>query len=539
VTIVVVLRLFVTKMVTTANDFSERWKVPPTGWLVVGAVAALLVVAFFSGLRDLMQVWETQEEYSFGYMIPFVTLYLLWQKRGSLMAISFSGSWVGTVLVLLALLLLWIGKLATLGTIVQYAFLMSVVGLTLSYTGWSAFRVIAMPLVILAFMVPLPNYFLRELSQVLQLLSSQIGVLIIRAFGISVYLEGNVIDLGALKLQVVEACSGLRYLIPLMAIGFIACYLFRAPFWKRAVLFLSTIPITVLMNSVRIGLIGILVEYFGKSMAEGFLHDFEGWVVFMVCTGILIVEILLLAKIGNPGARLSDVFLLESAVLEKNGQAHQRKLTLSFMVAAGLVTIAAIAIQLMPSPVYELPQRKSFSEFPLSVGEWRGTLDQIAPEYLQLLQLDDYVLADFSSRTNASANFYVSYYATQANGNSAHSPRACIPGDGWEIVDFKDRENSRVIVNGQSLRFNRVVIRKGENRQLVYYWFQQRGRISTNEYVVKLQVFWDAITRHRTDGAMVRLVTRLGPGESDEVGDRVLEDFAKVVVSELESYIPE
>src|SRR5207253_2194127 len=96
-----------------------------------------------------------------------------------------------------------------------------------------------------------------QLSQKLQLWSSQLGVAVIRLFGISVYLEGNVIDLGSYKLQVVEACSGLRYLFPLMTLGFIAALFFRAPLWKRSILFLSTIPITVLMNSFRIGMIGI------------------------------------------------------------------------------------------------------------------------------------------------------------------------------------------------------------------------------------------------------------------------------------------
>jgi exosortase D (VPLPA-CTERM-specific) len=521
------------------NQISLRWNVPPAGWLAMGIVLALLVAAFFSGLRDLVNVWNTQEEYSFGYMIPFVTAYLLWQKRGLLAEIPFSGAWSGTLLVALALVVLGVAQLATLGTVVQYAFLMSVFGLALAYSGWPAFRVMAMPLAILVFMVPLPNYLLRELSSVLQLWSSQLGVMIIRAFGISVFLEGNVIDLGALKLQVVEACSGLRYLIPLMTLGFIAAYMFRAPWWKRAAVFLSTIPITLLMNSARIGLIGILVEYFGNSMAAGFLHDFEGWAVFMLCTGILLLEILLLAKIGNAGIRFSEVFALDPVVVERRGTARRRGLALPFLAAAGLVMIAAVAAQLVPAPVHELPQRKSFAEFPLSMGEWHGTADRIDPDSLRMLKLDDYLLADYSAGNALPVNLYVSYYASQANGNSAHSPRACIPGDGWEISGFGERELSTVKFNGLPLRINRVVISRGENRQLVYYWFQQRGRNVTDEYVVKLHIFWDAIARHRSDGAMVRLVARLRPGEPEAAGDALLEGFARVALPQLAGYIPD
>src|SRR6201999_3169631 len=109
------------------------------------------------------------------------------------------------------------------------------------------------------------------------------------AAGISVLLEGNVIDLGSYQLEVAEARSGLRYLFPLMTLGFILAYLFRGPLWKRIAIFLATIPITVVMNSLRIGFIGITVDRWGRAMAEGALHDFEGWVVFMFSTATLIL----------------------------------------------------------------------------------------------------------------------------------------------------------------------------------------------------------------------------------------------------------
>src|SRR6185312_17264866 len=135
----------------------------------------------------------------------------------------------------------------------------------------------------------------------LQLISSQLGVLFIRAFQIPVFLEGNVIDLGVYKLQVVDACSGLRYLYPLLSLGFLAAYLFQAPIWQRVVVFLSTIPITIVMNSLRIGIVGILVNHFGPQDADGFLHMFEGWIIFIACAAVLVAEMALLARFGSPG----------------------------------------------------------------------------------------------------------------------------------------------------------------------------------------------------------------------------------------------
>lgn len=516
-----------------------RWTVARRDAVVMFGFAVLLVVAFISGLGELARVWEMQEEYSFGYMIPVVTLYLLWQRRTEIAATRFSGAWGGTALVAFGLLALGIGQIATLGTVVQYAFLCCLFGLIVSYTGWRGVAAMAMPLAILGFMVPLPNYFLREISQALQLWSSQLGVMFIRAFGISVFLEGNVIDLGGLRLQVVEACNGLRYLLPLMSIGFIAAYLFRAALWKRALVFLSTIPITLLMNSVRIGVIGVLSEYFGKSMAEGFLHDFEGWAVFMLCTLLLVVEIALLARFGADKAAFAEVFAVPVAKVPPATRDRTRALPMSFVVAGMMIAIAAGVSHTVSIPSATLPARQQFADFPMALGSWRGVPARMEAEYLRMLKLDDYLLADFVTDARRPVNFYVSYYAAQANGNSAHSPRACIPGDGWEISDFGQRELREVVVAGRSLEVNRVVIQRGDNRQLVYYWFQQGGRAITNEYMVKLRIFQDAVTRRRTDGAMVRLVAALAPGESVESGDALLERFAVQAVPTLAGFVPD
>src|SRR5262249_17017045 len=139
-------------------------------------------------------------------------------------------------------------------------------------------------------------YFIdSQLSWRLQLISSELGGLFIRLFGVPVYLTGNIIDLGTYKLQVAEACSGLRYLYPLLGLGFPAAYLFQAPHWQRALVFLSTIPITIVMNSFRIGMVGVLVDRWGMAMADDVLHFFEGWVIFLACAAILAGEIYLLA----------------------------------------------------------------------------------------------------------------------------------------------------------------------------------------------------------------------------------------------------
>jgi exosortase D (VPLPA-CTERM-specific) len=515
------------------------WKESTIIWASLLVIAALLGFIFWDGLEKLAIVWGEKEEYSYGYMIPFITLFLLWQKKEILERIPFSGSWAGVMLMLVGLILYVLGNLSTLFLIVQYAFLVVVLGMALSFTGWRGFRVIFVPLIFLAFMIPLPQFFLVEISQRLQFLSSAIGVWVIRLFGISVFLEGNVIDLGTLKLQVVEACSGLRYLFPLMTLGFISAYFFKGAFWKRATLFLSTIPVTVLMNSFRIGVIGVTVEYWGKAMAEGFLHDFEGWFVFMACTGVLVVEMWVLAKIGGDRLPLREAFGLEfPAPTPKDAQIQYRALPKPYLAAAVITLLFSAATAMMPERVELQPARKDFSVFPLELGGWKGKTDRLEQIYLNALKLDDYLLSDFADGKQHTINFYVAYYASQRKGESAHSPRTCIPGGGWEMKGLAEYKVAGVSINGNPLQVNRAIIQLGEQRQLVYYWFQQRGRVITNEYLVKWFIFWDALTRNRSDGSLVRIITPLATGESEQNGDARLAEFSKEAVKYLPAYVP-
>jgi len=516
------------------------WKFSLQAWIII--IAGLLVSAaiFRSGLAEMALNWES-EEYSHGYMIPLVALFLLWQKKDVLERLPFEGSWAGVGLILLGNLLYIVGSLSAVIDIISYGFVITVFGLALSVAGKRAYRHMAMPLLVLVFMIPVPGFLYETMSNELQLLSSQIGVAIIRAFDLSVYIEGNVIDLGSYKLQVVEACSGLRYLFPLMTLGFITAYFFKVSLWKRLLVFFSTIPITVLMNSVRIGIIGITVEYWGVEMAEGILHDFEGWVIFMACMVVLLIEMWLLSKIGRDPRPLMEVFGL---VLPENAPAgvarRERRLPRQFLVGLGVLVIAATVFELIPERQDVIPERKLFTSFPSEIGEWGGKAGVMDAIYIDSLNFDDYLTADYYAKDGKEyVNLYIGYYAVQRADKVPHSPRACIPGGGWSISKMSRLELDGVSVSGQPLSVNRLQIEKGDSKQIVYYWFQQRGRVVTHEYMVKLYLLWDSITRRRTDGALVRLVSSVRPGQDVAEVDASLQRFTRQVSGLLPEYIPD
>ncbi|MHB8388430.1 MAG: VPLPA-CTERM-specific exosortase XrtD [Acidobacteriaceae bacterium] len=505
-------------------------------------IAALAVTAwiFRYGLKDMIHHWNVWRAYSYGYLIPVITIYLIWQRRSDLARIRFEASRWGLAVIVLGLGLYLLGTLATVYPVVQYGLVVVLMGLALSVMGWQAFKLIWVPLFFLFFMIPLPGVVYAGLSTELQLLSSKFGVWIIQHLGVAVYLSGNVIDLGIYKLQVAQACSGLRYLFPLMSLAFIAACVFKGSFWKKAVIFLSSIPITVFMNSFRIGVIGVLVDYWGIDQAQGFRHFFEGWLIFMICIALIIGEMAVLSRIGPSGrGGLAETFSLDGGERRPdNAIVQPRVVTRWYIPVLVLLAGGALASVMLGQRQNIMPKRSTFAEFPLAIGHWEGVASRIQAVYLDQLKLSDYILADYSVHGMDPVNFYVSYYQTQEAGDAAHTPRTCIPGGGWDIKKLTRVEVPGVKIYGTQLWVNRVLIKKGNTTQVVYYWFQEQGRLLTNEYAVKWYLLWDGLTRQRTDGALVRLTAFVPPGGQIKSADQALRSFAKEVAPILPQYVP-
>jgi len=520
-----------------------RSTVPAYALIAVALAAAAFL--FSEAIGQLYSIWNVYPEYSYGIIVPLVTVFLIWRERDQLRGMPLTGSPYGLILIGAGLLLRIIGQLATMHAVVHYALLLVLYGLVLSLTGPAMFRRLLMPLLTLIFMVPLPPYLSDQLSLELQLLSSQIGVWVIRAWGISVFLQGNVIDLGSYQLEVAEACSGLRYLFPLMMLAFLVAYVFRGPLWKRAIVFLSSIPITVLMNSLRIGIIGVTVEYWGQQMAEGFLHEFEGWVVFMLSTALVMLIAVTLTKPWRKsaatvtGPTASGTSRPRQPLLPATEWvAGLHSLPRSFVVATLVVAIGAALELALPERVEVIPNRAELAEFPARLDEWTaGRREPLSPSILDLLRLNDYMLVDYRDVEGLAVNLYVAYYQSQREGLSIHSPARCLPAGGWEVRKF-ERHTLRSVNSRDAWPVNRVLIEQGGQRALVYYWFQERGRRLTSEYVVRWYLFWDSLTRNRTDGALVRLVVPLPKNMSEQEMDRKLTRFASLTEQQLPQYIP-
>lgn len=515
-------------------------RLPPLG-LSLGIVVAIGAMAyiFHDAIVAMESFWRAREEYSHGYLIPLVSLFLIWQKRYEVVGRISQGSWAGVLVALAGLMLFIPGYLATVFVLQQIAMVTLLIGLAWSYLGTRGIRPLLAPLGLLYLMIPLPGLILNNLSQDLQLLSSELGVMIIRLAGIDVYLAGNIIDLGAYQLQVVEACDGLRYLFPFMTFGFLAAYLFHAPLWQRAVVFLSTVPLAILLNSLRIGVIGVLVEHFGIAQAEGFTHLFHGWAIFAVCVALLFGEMVLLMRLTGDKRPFRVAFGLDQDPGVPSRDALAQGLGRPFIATLAVILIGAALAAGMQHRDDIVPARTEFSEFPMMLGAWEGRRDVLSEEVLEVLDHPDYLLADYRNGAGGWVNLYMAYYPYRRVGSLFHSPGVCLPGSGWEIERQSLRDLEGLVAGGAPLTVNRLEMQKGDYRTLVYYWYKQRDAHLADEVKVRLALVTDALTKQRTDGALIRLSTVLEPYESWDEADRRLRRFASELVPLVASFAPD
>ncbi len=513
---------------------TPRPVVPPLALLAIVAVLVVIVV-FGDALRELTLRWSQQEEYSYGFLIPPIVAWLLWRRRDALQASIGQPCFAGLGLIMLAIAMHIIGELSAIFILSQVGFVLALIGLVLAIGGYSLLRVAFIPIAYLLFAIPLPYFIDAKLTLQLQLISSELGVFFIRLFQIRVFLDGNIIDMGSFKLQVVEACSGLRYLYPLLSLSFMAAYLFHARLWQRTLVFLSSIPIAIGMNGFRIGMVGVLVDRWGARMAEGALHFFEGWLIFVACSALLAGEIGLLACLS--GRRFFDVFHPPNVTAAPtDGTPAKSWRLVPLMACLALLCIGGLAAFSISGRSEIIPERTRFVAFPTRIGNWQGQDSSLDLATEKFLKVDDYILANYSQSDGNPVNLYVAYYASQRQNEAPHSPIVCLPGGGW-MITWLERETFES-GGGVDHPFNRVIIKNGAARNLVYYWFDERGRTVASEYMAKWYLLADSIFKNRSDGALIRLTTRINPDESEDNADRRLQAFMRLALPHLKAFLP-
>ena len=263
------------------TDWVQWWPLA----LLLGAVAVLHAGV----VPPMVQDWLHDENYSHGILVPLISAYILWTRQVELRAAAARGrsSKAGLLLCLLCLTLFVVGRAGAELFLQRSSLVLLLMGGTLWLWGWPVFRVAAFPLLFLLFMVPLPYLIYDSIAFPLKLFAARVATESLFYLGVPVFREGNIIHLASQTLEVADACSGIRSLLSLLALGVVYAYFTETVTWKRVVIVFSTVPIAIAANAFRVAGTGVLTHYVSPKAAEGFFHTFSGWLVFVVAFVLL------------------------------------------------------------------------------------------------------------------------------------------------------------------------------------------------------------------------------------------------------------
>ncbi|MEW6428253.1 MAG: VPLPA-CTERM-specific exosortase XrtD [Thermodesulfobacteriota bacterium] len=518
-------------MAATDSPASETQHRCPT-WILLG-------LALLAGLLygDILRKWGidlwTDSNYSHGLLIPFVSLYFLYQRRQELRQTSMRPWLPGLLPVVAALLLLLAGRIGAELFSQRLSLILLLYGSLLLLCGRALVRVVSFPVGILLFAVPLPYVLYNAVAFPLKLLATRIAANLLQLTGTPVFFEGNIIHLSHTTLEVVDACSGIRSLMTLVTLAFFLAHLFLARWWQKLLIVLLAVPVTVLTNSLRVTANGILSRY-SDAFLHGFWHDATGWLVFVLSFAVLAGLAHLLGKVAAPRSPAAAA----GAQADQSGASRGAKSgrPLPCAAAASLIAVLLLGTFLaagQAQSVRPTPLPGSLTDFPEAIGSFRKTgeitFDQ---SVVDLAGMDSYLMWYYTDPDGYTVGLYLGYYLDQSEGNLIHSPKHCMPGSGWLPVD--DRRE-RIDTGDGAVTVNAYTLQKGLDRQLAYFWYQGRGRVVAGEFHDRALMIYDSLVRRRSDGALVRVT---GPASDLETARTKQQAFVRELLPVLDRFLP-
>jgi len=252
-------------------------------------IGVLIAAVYFGVFVKLVTDWWRIPDFSHGFLVPLFSGYLVWVKRKSLQETKIVPSWSGVVIAALGLVILLLGIYGAELFLSRVSLIILLAGVVVGLCGWQFLKEVHFSLLVLLLAIPIPAVIFNEMTLPLQILASKLASALLPIFGVPVLREGNIIQLSAMKLEVAEACSGIRSLMSLFTLAVFYGYFLDKSHFRRTLLVFASIPIAIAANAVRIVGTGLCVQYWDPEKAEGFFHEFSGWVMFLVSLACLFI----------------------------------------------------------------------------------------------------------------------------------------------------------------------------------------------------------------------------------------------------------
>ena len=274
--------------------FLQRHQIPQI-FIFVSSFAIL----YSHTIVEMMKNWNRDDNFSHGFLIPLISAFMIWQKRGLLAQQNTNPSTWGIIIILAAMFMHITGAISAEVFTMRTSLIVCITGTVVYLFGFRIFLIIGIPVIYLFFMIPIPKIIWNQISFPLQLMAAELASIMVQLLGIPILREGNLLHLSNTTLEVMDACSGLRSLTSLLALSGAFAYIIKLRMFSKWLLFLSAIPIAILVNILRLTVTAVLATYMGAEAAHGFLHDLSGILVFIVAFIILYAFQTFLRRIEN------------------------------------------------------------------------------------------------------------------------------------------------------------------------------------------------------------------------------------------------
>lgn len=513
---------------TRTGDVGARAQWAP-GWAAATAGGALVAAFLFTYGRvvaTLVEQWWSNDKYSFGFLIPWISLHIVWSRRGELFRSEPEPSYAGGLPVLAAAAgMLIAGRAGGILVAEQLSLVVTVAGLVLLLLGVRDFRALLLPIGYLLLMVPAWEMVTDRLHLPFQLFSASLGTHLLRLTGVPAHQQGHYVELPNVVLDVTQNCSGINYLLAVVAVSIPLAYLHLRDWKRRALLLAFAIAASLFANALRVALIGLFASYGPREASHGPFHVLQGVSVAMAGYGALFLGLRLLSR--SPGSGRTAV---EPGRLSRRSGGRPGGIPLTAVsLAVLLLLITGGYLQLhRTAPV---PLNRALRTFPRVLGDWTGR--DVAPFYdgYAALGVDQEISRLYATAAGDRLRLYVGYFERQEQGR--------------ELINYRTRDlvgdDASVAVDlggGQVVRARARVRPTPGGPTLSLVWYDVSGRRLVNPYLVKLHTIWNALVRHRSDGAVVLIIADI-PGGTDHAEIPPAEAaFIRQLLPVLSDYLP-
>jgi EpsI family protein len=489
---------------------------------------AAFAACYASVFASLVQQWMTNDVYAHGFLIPFISAYLLYERRARLSDTNVEPDVVGgSVLLGLGLGLLLLGHIGGLVSVAQASLLVSLTGTVLLVFGRKMLRQSWLALAYLIFMIPIWEFATGAFQGSFQLLSADIGTTLLRFVGIPVRHDGILLELPNVTLQVAEACSGVNFVVAILALSIPQAYLMLSGTAIRLAVMVFAVVVALLTNGLRVAVIGV-VAYWGLSGADihGPGHLLQGMSVAVIGFVTVFSTIYLLARWTRAGDPAYARDATDAAVPSIDDGRVSPKLALA--VCAAFLSAAGLLVLSKPEPVELLAPVSTFSA---NLGAWQAGSTVAAPATFRNAGADTEISRMYAAPTGRLFHLYVAYFTYQVQGKELLTERVASLHSNAQPVTIRSADGSWTIeANG--------VVQPGEHRRYSLFWYDINGRTTPSRSAVKAWTIWDSIARRQSNGALVMVTADLPEDAAQAEVMAQTQELGALAAAALRSYLP-